>query len=152
MSGMLSKKAKYALKALLYLADQPREQAVLIAEIAERQGIPKKFLDTILLEMRNAGLLFSRKGRGGGYQLAVPAESIAIGRVIRLVDGPLAPVSCVSRSAYRPCDDCQSETACRIRGLMGRVRDAMAGVLDTTSLADICRAGPARDFVLFYDI
>jgi Rrf2 family protein len=149
---MLSKKAKYGLKALLYLADQPTDKAVLIAEIAEKEGIPKKFLDMILLEMRNAGMLFSRKGKGGGYALAVPAERIIIGSVIRLLDGPLAPVPCVSKTAYRPCDDCHSEAQCRIRLLMARVRDAMAGILDTTTLADICRSGPARDFVLFYDI
>ena len=149
---MLSKKAKYGLKALLYLADRPEEKPVLIAEIAERERIPKKFLDMILLELRNAGLLFSRKGKGGGYALAMPAERIRIGTVIRLLDGPLAPVLCVSRSAYRPCDDCQSETACRIRLLMGRVRDAMAEILDTTTLADICLSVEVREFVLQYDI
>ena len=149
---MLSKKAKYGLKALPYLADRPEEKPVLIAEIAERERIPKKFLDMILLELRNAGLLFSRKGKGGGYALAMPAERIRIGTVIRLLDGPLAPVLCVSRSAYRPCDDCQSETACRIRLLMGRVRDAMAEILDTTTLADICLSVEVREFVLQYDI
>ena len=149
---MLSKKAKYGLKALLYLADRPEEKPVLIAEIADRERIPKKFLDMILLELRNAGLLFSRKGKGGGYALAMPAERIRIGTVIRLLDGPLAPVLCVSRSAYRPCDDCQSETACRIRLLMGRVRDAMAEILDTTTLADICLSVEVREFVLQYDI
>ena len=149
---MLSKKAKYGLKALLYLADRPEEKPVLIAEIAERERIPKKFLDMILLELRNAGLLFSRKGKGGGYSLALPPERIPIGTVIRLLDGPLAPVSCVSKSAYRPCDDCQSETACRIRLLMGRVRDAVADVLDATTLADIRLSAEVREFVLQYDI
>ncbi len=149
---MLSKKAKYGLKALLYLADRPEEKPVLIAEIAEREGIPKKFLDMILLELRNAGMLFSRKGKGGGYALALPAERIRIGAVIRLLDGPLAPVSCVSKTAYRPCDDCRSEAACRIRLLMGRVRDAMAEVLDATTLADIRLSPEVREFVLQYDI
>ena len=149
---MLSKKAKYGLKALLYLADRPEEKPVLIAEIAEGERIPKKFLDMILLELRNAGLLFSRKGKGGGYSLALPPERIVIGTVIRLLDGPLAPVSCVSKSAYRPCDDCLSETACRIRRLMGRVRDAMADVLDATTLADIRLSAEVREFVLQYDI
>ena len=149
---MLSKKAKYGLKALLYLADRPEEKPVLIAEIAEQERIPKKFLDMILLELRNAGMLFSRKGKGGGYALAVPAERIRIGTVIRLLDGPLAPVLCVSHSAYRPCDDCQSETACRIRLLMGRVRDAMAEILDATTLADIRLSADVREFVLQYDI
>lgn len=149
---MLSKKAKYGLKALLYLADHPADKPALIAEIAARERIPKKFLDMILLEMRNAGMLASRKGKGGGYALAVPPERISIGAVIRLLDGPLAPVSCVSKSAYRPCDDCQSEDACRIRLLMAQVRDAMAAILDPTTLADIARNAGVRDFVLNYDI
>lgn len=149
---MLSKKAKYGLKALLFLADLPGDRSVLIADIAAHERIPKKFLDMILLEMRNAGILSSRKGKGGGYALALPPERIRIGTVIRLLDGPLAPVLCVSRSAYRPCDDCQSETACRIRLLMGRVRDAMAEILDTTTLADICLSVEVREFVLQYDI
>ena len=149
---MLSKKAKYGLKALLYLADRPEEKPVLIAEIAERERIPKKFLDMILLELRNAGLLFSRKGKGGGYSLALPPERIPIGTVIRLLDGPLAPVPCVSNTAYRRCDDCTSEETCRIRRLMGRVRDAIADVLDTTTLADLSRYDEVRAFVMNYDI
>jgi Rrf2 family protein len=149
---MLSKKAKYGLKALLYLAEQPAEKSTLIADIAAHDGIPKKFLDMILLEMRNAGLLLSRKGKGGGYALALPAERIRIGTVIRLLDGPLAPVSCVSKTAYRPCEDCASEQACRIRLVMGRVRDAMAEVLDATTLADVCRGTGGHPMVLNYDI
>ena len=149
---MLSKKAKYGLKALLHLADRIEDRPVLIAEIAAHERIPKKFLDMILLEMRNAGLLSSRKGKGGGYALAMPADRIRIGTVIRLLDGPLATVSCVSRSAYKPCDDCQSETACRIRHVMGRVRDAIADVLDTTTLADIRTNQQTREFILQYDI
>jgi Rrf2 family protein len=149
---MLSKKAKYGLKALLYLADQPDERTVLIADIAASERIPKKFLDMILLEMRNAGMLFSRKGKGGGYALALPPERISIGAVVRLLDGPLAPVACVSKTAYRPCDDCNSEQACRIRRLMGQVRDAMAEVLDGATLADLSRRTGARDFVENYDI
>jgi len=148
---MLSKKAKYGLKALLYLADQPADQPSLIAEIAAHDAIPKKFLDMILLEMRNAGLLFSRKGKGGGYSLALPAESIVIGTVIRLLDGPLAPVPCVSKTAYRRCDDCRTEDDCRIRSLMGQVRNAIADILDHTTLADIHRGG-ACHYVLNYDI
>ena len=149
---MLSKKAKYGLKALLYLADQPSDQVVLIAEIAAHESLPNKFLDMILLEMRNAGFLTSRKGNGGGYALALPPERISIGAVVRLLDGPLAPVSCVSKTAYRRCEDCTSEDACRIRRLMGQVRDAIADVLDTTTLADISRSAEVRDFVLNYDI
>ena len=120
--------------------------------IAAHERLPKKFLDMILLEMRNAGLLMSRKGKGGGYALAVPPERISIGAVVRLLDGPLAPVSCVSKTAYRRCDDCTSEDGCRIRRLMGRVRDAIAEVLDSATLADLSRSVEVRDFVLNYDI
>ncbi len=149
---MLSKKAKYGLKALLFLADLPGDRSVLIADIAAHERIPKKFLDMILLEMRNAGILSSRKGKGGGYALALPPERIRIGTVIRLLDGPLAPVACVSQTAYRRCDDCVSEDACRVRRLMGQVRDAVAGILDSTTLADISRPVGTPDGPLNYDI
>ena len=149
---MLSKKAKYGLKALLYLADQPDTRAVLIADIANHERIPKKFLDMILLEMRNAGILCSRKGKGGGYALALSPERIVIGTVIRLLDGPLAPVPCVSQTAYRRCEDCVSEEACRVRRLMGQVRNAKAGILDVTTLADIKRGVGIPEFPLSYDI
>ena len=149
---MLSKKAKYGLKALIYLAAQPVDRSVLIADIANQERIPKKFLDMILLEMRNANILTSRKGKGGGYALALPPERIVIGSVVRLLDGPLAPVPCVSKTAYRRCDDCTSEETCRIRRLMGRVRDAIADVLDTTTLADLSRYDEGRAFVMNYDI
>lgn len=149
---MLSKKAKYGLKALIYLANLQGESPALIADIAAAERIPKKFLDMILLEMRNADILASRKGKGGGYTLAVPPERIFIGTVVRLLDGPLAPVSCVSKTAYRRCDDCTSEETCRIRHLMGRVRDAISEVLDTTTLADLARNREVRAFVMNYDI
>ncbi len=149
---MLSKKAKYGLKALIYLANLPGDRSVLIADIASHDRIPKKFLDTILLEMRNAGILSSRKGKGGGYSLALAPEQIIIGNVVRLLDGPLAPVPCVSKTAYRRCDDCTSEDDCRIRRLMARVRDAIADVLDTSTLADLARNDEVRAFVMNYDI
>lgn len=149
---MLSKKAKYGLKALIYLASLPGDRSVLIADIASHDRIPKKFLDMILLEMRNAGILSSRKGKGGGYALALAPEQIVIGTVVRLLDGPLAPVPCVSKTAYRRCEDCTSEDDCRIRRLMGRVRDAISDVLDTTTLADLSRNVEVRAFVMNYDI
>ena len=90
--------------------------------------------------------------RPRGYALALPPERICIGTVVRLLDGPLAPVPCVSKTAYKRCDDSTSEDACRIRRLTGRVRDAVADVLDTTTLADICRSVTAQDFVMSYDI
>ena len=133
---MLSNKAKYGLKAMLFLAEQESTKPVGIQEIADSQQIPKKFLDAILLELRHNGLLYSRKGRGGGYLLAMTPHEIAIGRIIRVLDGPLAPIACASKTAYRPCDDCGDVRTCSTRKLMQRVRDAIADILDNTTLAD----------------
>ena len=149
---MLTKKGKYGLKAMVHLALREGLGPVLIAEIAESQHIPKKFLDTILLEMKNQGLLSSKKGKGGGYVLARPAERIMVGDIVRILDGPLAPIPCVSRSAYRPCDDCVDETACTVRAVMQDVRDAIAAILDNTSLADMRISRARVEAVLMYDI
>jgi Rrf2 family protein len=136
---MLTKKAKYALKAAMHLARREAGEAVLIAEIAASERIPKKFLESILLAMKNRGLLVSRKGRGGGYALARPAAQVSFGEIVRIMDGPLAPVPCVSVTAYRPCGECPSESSCEIRAVMKRVRDAISEVLDATTLADAVR-------------
>lgn len=149
---MLSNKGRYGLKALLDLADHESGATCLIAEIAARNAIPKKFLDTILLELRKAGILYSKKGRGGGYALGRPAAEIMIGEVIRVLDGPLAPLPCASRTAFRRCDDCKDDEYCRIRGVMADVRDATAEILDRTSLADLRARGNPGAFVLQYDI
>jgi Rrf2 family protein len=117
---MLTKKAKYALKAALYLARRNSEGSVLIAEIATAEKIPKKFLESILLTMKNRGILVSRKGRGGGYALARPARHVSFGEIVRMMDGPLAPVPCVSVTAYRSCEECASEEGCEIRQVMQR--------------------------------
>jgi Rrf2 family protein len=138
---MLTKKTKYALRALIYLAEH-RDSPVLIAHLARDEKMPKKFLERILLEMNKEGFLGSKKGKGGGYFLARPASEIFIGDVVRIMDGPLAPVSCVSVTAYAPCKDCPSESTCHIRSVMKRVRDAMADILDKTSLQDMIRMGP----------
>jgi Rrf2 family protein len=140
---VLTKKAKYALLAALHHARRESEGAVLIAEIAETERIPKKFLESILLTMKNRGLLVSRKGRGGGYALARPAEQVSFGEIVRIMDGPLAPVPCVSLTAYRRCEECAAEERCEIRRVMQRARDAISAVLDTTSLADALRSRPA---------
>jgi len=134
---MLSKKAKYAMQACLSLAGETPGQPILIADLASRDGIPKKFLEIILLDLRNAGILVSRKGKGGGYHLAKPPGEITVGQIIRLMDGPLAPVPCVSKTAYQPCSDCHEEIYCGIRMVMKDVRDAIAGIYDNTSLADV---------------
>ena len=133
---MLSRKAKYGLKAALRLAAHPRTP-VLVADLAEWEHIPKKFLEQILLELKHRGVLQSRKGKGGGYLLARPATDTSIGEIIRALDGPIAPIPCVSESAYITCDnECDDERTCAIRLVMKEVRDAMTGILDRTTLAD----------------
>ena len=148
---MLSSKAKYGLKAMVYLTRHAQEGSVLIAEIAEAENIPKKFLDAILLELKNRGFLSSKKGKGGGYTLAKAPERIMVGDIVRVLDGPLAPVPCVSRLHYRRCEDCRDENACTVRAVMGEVRDAIAGILDNCTLADMALHKRPEPF-LMYDI
>jgi Rrf2 family protein len=134
MSGMLTRKGKYGLKALVHLAGMPAGRLAFVNDIAVANNIPKKFLDAILGELRNAGFVQSRKGKEGGYRLARPAVDIKIGHVIRVLDGPLAPFPCASRTRYQRCDDCD-EATCQVRHMMIDVRQAIAEVLDNRSLA-----------------
>jgi Rrf2 family protein len=134
---MLQKKSKYAIRALLALARNSDRGPMLIADLAAKERIPKKFLELILLELRNKGILQSKKGKGGGYFLGRKPEAISLGEVIRALDGPLAPVPCVSHTAYRACDECEDELTCGIRAVMHDVRDATAAILDRESLADL---------------
>src|SRR4051794_29574584 len=134
---MLSKKSKYAIKALIALAEHGREEPVRIADLARAQQIPPKFLELILLELRNQGFLRSRKGKGGGYLLARDPGSIYLGQIVRMFDGPLAPVPCASQTAYVPCSDCRNESVCGVHLAMKKVRDATARILDGTSLAQL---------------
>jgi len=136
---MLSKKSKYAIKALLALAGHSGEEPVRIADLAKQEQIPKKFLETILLTLRNHGLLQSRKGKGGGYLLARSPRDIDLGQVVRMFDGPLALVPGVSQTAYVRCEDCQDEATCGVRLAMKDVRDATARILESTSLASLRR-------------
>ncbi|AWC23416.1 Rrf2 family transcriptional regulator [Aminobacter sp. P9b] len=142
---MLTKKGKYGLKALVHLSQLPAGQLAFVGDIATANKIPKKFLDAILGELRNAGFVQSRKGKDGGYRLAKPASEIKIGHVVRVLDGPLAPIPCASRTQYQPCDDCD-EATCQIRHMMLEVRQAIAGVLDNRSLAQVRDA--ANDDIL----
>lgn len=132
----ISKKSKYALRALFELAKHYNQGPVLIADLSAHQRIPRKFLEAILLELRNQGLLSSKKGKGGGYVLAKDPGSISVGEIIRALDGSLAPVPCVSQTAYRTCDECKDEATCGIRAVMQDVRDTTAKILDRHSLAD----------------
>ena len=148
---MLSSKAKYGLKAMVHLARNAAEGSILIADIAEAERIPRKFLDAILLELKLQGFLVSKKGKGGGYALGKPARTIAVGDILRVLDGPLAPVPCVSRTAYRRCEDCVDEHGCAVRSVMQDVRDALSQILDNTNLEELAqrRAEPPG---LVYDI
>ena len=142
-------KGKYGLKAMIHLARRPPDELAASAEIAEAETISKKFLDAILFDLRQAGLVQSRKGPSGGYRLARPASEIMVGTVVRALDGPLAPIACASRTAFEPCTDCGDIRLCPVRQIMVRVRDAIASVLDTTSLAQL--AAPESDVERFAD-
>jgi Rrf2 family protein len=130
-------KAKYALKALARLALAPPDEPMLIADIAAQEDIPKKFLEAILAELKQHGVLRSRKGRGGGYLLVKSPESITVAAVLRLIDGPIAPVPCLSRTAYRRCDGCRDEATCTVRLVLKDAHAASADVLEHTTLADM---------------
>jgi Rrf2 family protein len=148
---MLTARGKYGLKAMVHLALEEGNGGIQGATIAEVQKIPKKFLDTILLELKNNGLVHSKKGKGGGYSLARTANSIAVGQIIRILDGPLAPIACASQTAFRPCTDCPDIQECQVRLVMGRVRDATAEILDNTMLSSLLGPQP-RPVFLNYDI
>ncbi|HYP13991.1 MAG TPA: Rrf2 family transcriptional regulator, partial [Bryobacteraceae bacterium] len=114
----LSKKAKYALRALYYLTREQGKGPVLISSISQAEQIPKKFLEAILLQLRGNRILESKKGKGGGYSLARPPEQITLGSIIRIIDGPLAPLPCASETAYRKCEECIDETRCGTKIIM----------------------------------
>ena len=134
---MLSQKAKYALRAALFLAERwDREVPVSIREIAEQERISLKFLEAILVELRDAGIVDSRRGRSGGYRLRRPPEDVSFGSIVRAIDGPLAPIRCASMAYFEPCADCQDIRNCSIRWVMIRARDALADALDHSSLAE----------------
>ncbi len=142
---MLTKKGKYGLKALAHLALLKPGESAFVADIAAKNNISKKFLDAILLELRNDGILRSKKGPGGGYSLSRPAAEITIGQVVRVLDGPLAPIRCASRTAYEPCEDCEDHKACQVRRSMLLVREAIAKVLDGMTLEQFARDGGLED-------
>lgn len=133
---MISLKAQYALRALIALSKAGQDELFLIADIAEGQRIPKKFLEQILLDLKHHGLVASRRGKMGGYSLLRPPDQITFGEVLRIIDGPLAPLPCLSRMAYRRCEGCSDEKACEIRRVFSRVAEATRGVLDTVTIAD----------------
>jgi len=135
----LSKRGEYGLRAMINLANAQKHSPramVQIKDISEQEKIPTKYLEQILLALKNAGLLNSKMGIGGGYYLAKSPEQINLGQIIRVLDGPLAPIRCVSHMAYEPCG-CPDERACGLRMVMGDVRNAIANILENTNLADV---------------
>jgi Rrf2 family protein len=147
---MLSKKAKYALLAMLALARRYGDDPVHIADLTDREGLPKKYTELILLELKNHGLLQSKKGKGGGYWLRKQPADISLGKIIRLIDGPLAPVPCVSVTAYEKCEECLDERTCCIRSVMKDVRNSIAKILDSTSLEDALRREESGNEYMYY--
>jgi Rrf2 family protein len=140
----LSKRGEYGIRAMLLLAaTSPPGELVQIKQIALKENIPLKYLEQILLTLRHAGLLHSRMGAGGGYHLAKSSQDITLGQIIRTLDGPIAPVTCVSQMAYEPCD-CPDESTCGLRMAMLDVRNVMSRILDETSLDDVLRRKTAK--------
>ncbi len=140
---MLSMKTQYAFQALMYMAQQQHNRPVLIAEISEQKLIPIKFLENILLQLRKAGLLESKKGKGGGYYFAKQPEDIKLSSVMRLLDGPIALLPCVSLNWYTKCKGCE-ETCCGLNKVMKDVRDASLAILETSTVADIAGTSLAK--------
>lgn len=136
---MLSKKTKYAIRALIALGENFGKASINISTIAKAENIPKKFLEQILLEMRNAGFLYSKKGAGGGYSLLKNPAEINLVQVIRLTGGPISQLPCVSINFYQKCDECKDEATCGIRHAFLNVRDATLKVLSETSIADLIK-------------
>ncbi len=134
---MLSKKTKYAFHALTYLGKNQDKGAILIQEISEKYGISHKFLENILLELKKAGFLGSKKGKGGGYYLIKDPDEIPLSRIIRLLDGPIALLPCVSLNYYEPCEECENQEKCGLKKVMIRVRDETLKILEMKTLNDI---------------
>ncbi len=136
----LSKRGEYGLRAMIRLAGAPHEEGsqpmMQIKDMAEQEKISPKFLEQILLTLKNAGLLHSKMGLGGGYYLAKPPSEVTLGQIFRVLDGPVAPIKCVSQMAYEPCG-CPDEQTCGLRLVMGDVRNAIADILDNTSLETV---------------
>ena len=135
----LSKKTQYSLRALYALAREYGHGPVLVSHLSEEESIPKKFLEQILLSLKGLGLVASKRGKGGGYMLVHPPDQVTLASVIRMIDGPLAPLPCASETRFRKCDECVDIATCGTRIVMKEVRDATAKILEATTLGSICR-------------
>lgn len=134
---MISKRTKYGLKALSYLAKQEKSKPILISEIASSQNISQKFLESILLDLKKKGFLGSKKGKGGGYYLIKPGGDITVASVFRALEGPIAWLPCVSLNYYEKCDDCDSEDTCQLNHAMIEIRDSILKVVENKTILDI---------------
>jgi Rrf2 family protein len=141
---MISQRARYGFKALIALGRVGKGNGMQIRDIALQEQIPRKFLEQILLTLKAGGLITSRRGRDGGYALLRAAEEISLGAVLRMIDGPIAPLPCLSRTAYRKCDDCQSEEHCAVRAGFAKAYDASLQVLETTTIAQAIAAADVK--------
>lgn len=139
---MISQKAKYAFKALVVLARAGIGTSLQTEEIARKAAVPRKFLEQILLQLKSHGLIASRRGRAGGYALVMRPEMITVSQVLRIVDGPIAPLGCISRTAYRRCPDCSNEAECGVRRMFAETYSATLQMMEETTLADAFRSGP----------
>jgi Rrf2 family protein len=135
----LSKRTQYSLRALYALARNHGQGPTLITQLAQDESIPKKFLEQILLSLKSTGIVSSKKGKGGGYFLVRPPDEVTVGSVIRLIEGPLAPLPCASETRFRKCDECIDVETCGTRMVMREVRDAIAKILGHTTLTMVCR-------------
>ena len=140
---MITQKTKYALKALMVLADEwsGERRPLSIEEIARRSETPKRFLEHILLEVRNAGVIASVRGRSGGYVLIKEPKAVSLSELLRLIDGPIAPLPCLSRKAYQRCEDCADEASCRLRRVFADVFWSYLLLLESLTLADLAVRG-----------
>lgn len=134
----ISKKTQYCLRALYALTRHYGQGPILISRLSEEEAIPQQFLEQILLQLKRSGLVESRKGKGGGYLLVRPPDEVTLGSIIRIVEGPLAPLPCASDTAFRKCDECEDVRTCGTRFVMRKVRDATAGILDGITLSQVC--------------
>ena len=144
---MISKRTKYALNALVYLANQPSEEAIPISAISTSENISRKFLEAILLELRRGGMVNSKKGKEGGYYLSKSAEEINVAEVMRLFDGPIALLPCVTYKYYRRCDECKDEATCGIRKVFAELRAQTVNTLKNATLAEIVRRSKVEAFL-----
>jgi Rrf2 family protein len=142
---MISQRARYAFKAIVALARAKPGVGLQIRQLSEQEKLPRKFLEQILLLLKAAGYITSRRGRDGGYELLKPADLIYIGPMLRAVDGPIAPLSCLSRTAYRRCADCRDEVHCELRIAFSSAYSVYLAALEKTSLAQILQQSDAND-------